>query len=104
MKKGYYIHFQGRQSIGVSKKIDMQMEELGRSFDIHEIEVETPARSMAGRVLGLFPTASILRNYEEALGRIESPDFLYVRRGVADRAYLGFWRTLKNGIRTAKLS
>lgn len=95
MKKGYYIHFQGRQSIGVSKKIDMQMEELGRSFDIREIEVETPARSMAGRVLGLFPTASILRNYEEALGRIESPDFLYVRRAVADRAYLGFWRTLK---------
>lgn len=28
MKKGYYIHFQGRQSIGVSKKIDMQIEEL----------------------------------------------------------------------------
>ena len=25
MKKGYYIHFQGRTSIGVAKKIDMQM-------------------------------------------------------------------------------
>ncbi len=30
MKKGYYLHFQGRQSIGVSRKIDMQLEELGR--------------------------------------------------------------------------
>lgn len=95
MKKGYYIHFQGRQSIGVSKKIDMQMEELRKSYDMQEIEVETPARSLPGRILGLFPTASILRNYEEALNRIDSPDFLYVRRAVADRAYLQFWKKIK---------
>ena len=30
MKKGYYIHFQGRESIGVSTKIDMQLEEFAR--------------------------------------------------------------------------
>ena len=62
MKRGYYIHFQGRTSIGVSKKIDMQMEEFGRYFEMHELEIETIARTLFQRVIGLFPTASITRN------------------------------------------
>lgn len=95
MRKGYYIHFQGRQSIGVSKKIDMQMEEFRKFYDMQEIEVETPVRSVVGRVFGLFPTASIRRNYAEALERMKDPDFVYVRRAVADRAYLTFWRDVK---------
>ena len=95
MRKGYYIHFQGRQSIGVSKKIDMQMEEFRKFYEMQEMEVETPARSVVGRVLGLFPTASIRRNYSEALERMENPAFLYVRRAVADRAYLTFWKKVK---------
>lgn len=95
MKKGYYIHFQGRQSIGVSKKIDMQMEELGKFSDMREIEVGTPPRSLLARVFGLFPTASITRNYEEAFAQLDNPDFLYVRRTVADRAYFRFWKKIK---------
>lgn len=95
MKKGYYIHFQGRESIGVSKKIDMQMEELGKFYDMQEVEVYTPPRTLGARVFGLFPTASITRDYEEAFGRLEQPDFLYIRRTVADRAYLNFWKKVK---------
>lgn len=95
MKKGYYLHFQGRQSIGVSKKIDMQMEEFSRYYDMQEIEIGTPGRTLAQRVVGLFPTASITRNYEEALARLDHPDFLYVRRAVADRAYVRFWKRIK---------
>lgn len=95
MKKGYYIHFQGRQSIGVSKKIDMQMEELRKVFDMQEIEVATPARSLPWRIVGLFPTASITRDYRAALEQMENPDFLYVRRTVADRNYLRFWKNVK---------
>lgn len=95
MKKGYYIHFQGRQSIGVSKKIDMQMEELGRFYDMREIAVEAPVRSLARRVLGLFPAASITWDYKAVLEQLEDPDFLYVRRTVADRAYLHFWKQVK---------
>lgn len=103
MKKGYYIHFQGRQSIGVSKKIDMQMEELRKSYDIREIEVGTPDRSLAGRVLGLFPTASITRDYETALEQMDDPDFLYVRRTVADRDYLHFWKSVKERYPNCKI-
>lgn len=95
MKKGYYIHFQGRTSIGVSKKIDMQMEEFRKKYEMQELEVETINRSFFQRVLGLFPTASIARNYEKALKQMKDPDFLYVRRTVADREYLNFWKEIR---------
>lgn len=95
MKKGYYIHFQGRESIGVSKKIDMQLEELEKFYDIQELEIKTPTRSLPERILGLLPMMSIKRNYEEALKQLDNPDFLYVRRTVADRAYLRFWKKVK---------
>ena len=95
MKKGYYLHFQGRESVGVSRKIDMQMEEFGRHYDMQEIEIKTPARTLIQRIVGLFPTASITRDYEEALARLERPDLVYVRRAVADRAYVRFWKRIK---------
>lgn len=95
MKKGYYIHFEGRESIGVSKKMDMQMEEFKKYYDMRELEVVTPVRSLPARILGLIPTMSITREYEQALEQLEQPDFLYVRRTVADRAYLHFWKKVK---------
>lgn len=95
MKKGYYIHFQGRESIGVSKKIDMQLSEFRKLYEMEEIEVETPVRTLPRRVLGLFPTMSIQRNYQKALEQIKEPDFLYVRRTVADYAYVAFWKEIR---------
>lgn len=95
MKKGYYIHFQGRTSIGVSKKMDMQLEEFRRFYDIEELEVETTNRTFLQRLSGLFPTASIARNYGQALEQMKEPDFLYIRRTVADRKYLNFWKQVK---------
>ena len=95
MKKGYYIHFQGRTSIGVSKKIDMQLKEFGRFYDMEEMEVETVQRNLFQRILGLFPTASIKRDYKKALESMEQPDFIYARRTVADRAYVNFWKEIK---------
>lgn len=95
MKKGYYIHFQGRTSIGVSKKIDMQIEEFQKYYRIQELEIETVPRTFLQRLFGLFPTASITRNYEQALETLDAPDFIYVRRAVADKAYVNFWKTIK---------
>lgn len=95
MKRGYYIHFQGRTSIGVSKKIDMQLKEFKRFYDMKEMEVETVQRNLFQRILGLFPTASIRRDYEKALKNMEQPDFIYARRTVADRAYVNFWKEIK---------
>ena len=95
MKKGYYIHFQGRTSIGVSKKIDMQMEEFSRYYDMEELEIQTCERSLWQRIGGLLPPASIAREYEKALDKLKTPDFIYVRRTVADRKYLKFWKDIK---------
>lgn len=103
MKKGYYVHFQGRTSIGVSKKIDMQMEEFRKFYDMREIEVETPERSLAERIVGLFPVCSIRRNYSQALESIDNPTFLYVRRTVADKAYVGFFRQVKQKFPDCKI-
>ncbi len=95
MKKGYYVHFEGRSSIGISKKIDMQTTALSKYFDMGEIEVDTSKRSLPQRIFGLFPTASIKRDYKSALLDLKKPDFLYVRRSVADRAYVNFWKKVK---------
>lgn len=103
MKKGYYVHFQGRTSIGVGKKIDMQMEEFRKFYDMREIEVATPERSLVERIVGLFPGCSIRRNYSQALESIDNPAFLYVRRTVADKAYVGFFRHVKHKFPNCKI-
>lgn len=103
MKKGYYIHFQGRQSIGVSKKIDMQMEEFRRYFEMQEIEIKALVRPLIRRIFGLFPTASIAWDYQAAFAQMEDPDFLYVRRTVADRNYLRFWKKVKERFPDCKI-
>ena len=90
MKKGYYIHFEGRSSVGVSKKIDMQMEEFSKYFEMKEIEIRATKRNMLQRIIGLFPSASIKRSYEEALRELDDPCFIYARRSVADHDYLYF--------------
>lgn len=95
MKKGYYIHFQGRSSIGISKKIDMQMDEFARFYDMKELEVPTLDRTFLQRIIGLFPTASISRDYEKTFEELKNPDFLYVRRAVADRRYVEFFKRVK---------
>lgn len=103
MKKGYYIHFEGRSSIGVSKKIDMQKASLSKHFDMGEVEVHTVKRSLLQRIVGLFPAASIRRDYKGALSELKNPDFLYVRRAVADRAYVGFWKKIKEKYPNCKI-
>ncbi len=103
MKKGYYIHFQGRASIGISKKIDMQMEEFNKHFQMEEIEVDTLPRNLLQRVVGLLPWNSIARGYEEALAKLDNPDFIYVRRTVAERAYVEFFKNIKKKFPSCKI-
>lgn len=94
-KKGYYIHFDARKSIGVSKKIDMQMKAFNNRFCVQEIQITATPRSLIRRLIGLFPLASITRDYEEAWKKIDNPDFLYVRRTVADHDYMIFLSQIK---------
>lgn len=102
-KRGYYIHFQGRLSVGVSKKIDMQLDEFRRYCDMQEIEVETIQRNFFQRVVGLFPTKSIARDYTNALKQVIDPDFVYIRRTVADKLYVQFMRDIKRKYPNCKI-
>ena len=98
MKKGYYIHFDARIVPGVDKKIGMQINEFQKHFDMDEVNIRPLKRSLIKRVLGLFPTASVDRDYEGALRAIKNPDFLYVRRTTCDRKYVEFFKRIKDKI------
>lgn len=95
MKRGYYIHFDARISPGVSKKIDMQIRELRKSFDMEEINIRAKDCSLVWRVLRLLPGGAISRTYDEALEQIIEPDFLYIRRATADKEYVNFFKEIR---------
>ena len=73
----------------------MQLREFNKYFDFEEIEIPTPKRTLLQRVIGLFPTASIKRDYEYVLNKMEAPDYIYIRRFVADKKYICFLKKIK---------
>lgn len=95
VKKGYYIHSEGRSSIGVARKIDYQIELFSRHFYMRELEIKVVNRKIGERIIGLLPWRSIPRNYAEVLEQIQSPDFVYIRKILADKQYINFLRSLK---------
>lgn len=101
--KGYYIHFGGRASAGVSRKIDMQLLEFGRYYDVQELEATAERRTIIQRVIGLLPFAENAWNYKELSERIDAPDFLYIRRTVADKAQIRFLQRIREKYPTCKI-
>ena len=95
MKKGYYIHFDARRMIGVSKKIDMQIKELNKKCRCTEIELFPKKRIFLQRIIGLLPCFSLPWNYEYAFSEIDKPDYIYLRRVTADRNYILFLKKIK---------
>lgn len=94
MLKGYYIYF-GSNSNGVLRKIDMQINEFNKEFDVSKIQVYQRKRTFFEKVLSCFPTVSIGYDYDKALHEIIDPDFIYLRRMTADASYVDFFRKIK---------
>ena len=94
-KKGYYIHFAGREISGLEKKIDSQVSELNNWVNCEEIELQTSERSWVERMVGLLPFVSLPWNYDSALNQINEADFFYIRRTTADRGYINFLKILR---------
>ena len=103
MKKGYYIYVENCGSSGVKRKIDMQIKALSSRFDVKELMIKTSDRSLIGRIIGLFPWNSMLREYQTALDELVSPDFVYIRRAYVDKLYLAFLRNIKEKYPTCKI-
>lgn len=92
--RGYYIFF-GSNSMGVIKKIDMQMAEMRKFFDVELLTVNTPKRTFFKKVAARLPWCPIGFDYAELECKIKKPDFIYVRRFVADCEYVDFFRRIK---------
>lgn len=95
MKKGYYVHFDVKGIPGVAKKLDMQIAELSKFYDMTEINIRSAEVSLTTRLLRLLPGGAIARTYQEALEEINDPTFVYVRRATADKYYVSFFKELK---------
>ena len=103
MVKGYYIHCGGRIMPGISKKIDMQMAEFSKHFDIIEMPVRAALRTLPERIWGLLPFVNNAWNYSEILKQLSDPQFVYMRRTVADRAQLRFYKEIKRRYPSCKI-
>lgn len=88
---------------GISKKIDMQMAEFSKHFDIDEISVQAISRTLIERIWGLLPFVNNAWNYKEAVEQLHDPQFIYMRRTVADRAQLHFYRDIKRRYPSCKI-
>lgn len=93
--KGYYIHFDGSRTPGVCKKIKMQIEELRKYFDVEEIEIHFIPKNLLQRMLRMLPFGAVARDYEKCLEKLVQPDFVYIRRTLADRYYIRFLKKIK---------
>lgn len=94
--KGYYIHNQKKDGSGVAKKIDAQMEVFKEHFDIQEIVLEKKKESKIQRKFRqkiLKKRSKLL--YDDAFSKIESPDFIYIRKQILDTDFLDFLKKIK---------
>ena len=101
MKKGYYI-FCGSNSSGVNNKIQMQVRELRKYYDVELIKVSQNSKSVLQKIMSAFPTVSKGYRYRDALDSMENPAFIYVRRNTADVSYVEFFRAVKKRFPSCK--
>ena len=103
MKKGYYVHFDVKGIPGVAKKIDMQIAELSKFYDMTEIDIRAMDVSFLARIFRLLPGGAISRTYEESLKQIDNPTFVYIRRATADTEYVSFIKNIKKNWPSCKI-
>lgn len=94
-KSGYYLYCENYGSIGVKKKIEMQVDALSKSLDISLYQIKNIKTSILERIVNLLPWRSFPREYDIAIEKMNNPDFVYIRRMFVDMAFLCFLRNIK---------
>lgn len=94
-KKGYYIFF-GSNSDGVNRKIDMQIKELSNFFDVTKIQVPQKHKNFVQKIISCLPFAQKGYLYQKIEQEIVNPDFIYLRRMTADKAYVTFFANIRS--------
>lgn len=103
MKKGYYIHFNARDTVGVSKKIDMQLTSFRKYYTMSEIDIKMSTKSKIKNALAVFPFFCIKWDYSKAYQDIIDPDFIYIRRASGDRKHYIFLKYIKEKYPNCKI-
>ncbi len=93
-RTGWYIHFNARDTVGASKKIDAQLKAFNRYFDVVEKDIKLKSRKRIANIFALLPLGSLTWNYT-SLYKDEIPDFVYVRKILTDRKFYKFCKYVK---------
>ena len=94
--KGYFVHFDVRRVVGITAKVEMQIAELKKHFELDEVIVRQNNRTLLQRVWELNPFVMGKKyNLESAYKHIQNPDFLYVRAVWSCRQYISFFKKIK---------
>ncbi len=94
--KGYFIHYNARDTIGVSRKIDMQLKEFSKRYNVEELDIKMSTKNFFVNALSVLPFFSICWDYRHAYEAIESPDFIYIRKAGGDRKHYKFLKYIKS--------
>ncbi len=95
--KGYYIFSceNGKSmSLGVSRKINRQISVLEKHAGIELVPLKYDM-SVIDQVLFRLPYISRKGNYTDVLGKINDPDFIYIRRDNYDKDYYEFLKSIR---------
>lgn len=103
MLKGYYIHYNARQLIGVSKKIDMQLKELRKIANVEEIDIKFKTKNIVVNAMAILPFGSLSWDYSKAYESINNPDFIYIRGIPYDRKAYLFLKYIKKNYPNCKV-
>lgn len=101
--KGYFIHFNARDTVGVSSKIDMQIKEFTKFHDIKEVDIKISDKNFIRNAMSVLPYVSICWDYTEAYRLIDRPDFLYIRKVGGDYKHYKFLRFVKKQFPKCKI-
>jgi glycosyltransferase involved in cell wall biosynthesis len=96
--RGYYIHFDAKATPGVAKKIDMQIHEFSKTFEMQEIDIKAQQVGTLKRAARLLPGGYIQWDYAAAFRQFKkdgAPDFVYIRKTTIDRGFVRFLSTIK---------
>ncbi len=92
---GWYIHFNARDTVGASKKIDAQLKAFNKHFNIIEKDIKLKSKNRLLNAPALLPLGSLTWDYSE-LYKDELPDFIYVRKILTDRKFYLFCKYVKD--------
>lgn len=95
MKNGYYLYCENCGSSGVEKKIQMQVNFFLKSVDISRLQIKDVKTNLFEKIINLLPWRSFPREYDKALEKMDTPDFVYIRRMFVDRDFLRFLQKIK---------